>query len=170
MNRSQLIRRIFIGVLAGALAGIVIGDYIAEISIDLNYPKQNYQDSFYSQLYWMVAFPYIIVFAVMGPYIAVAFTGLQIRNAVYGFFCTISIIVLGTIIVAVINGIYIRTFVEYPSGYKIGVITEELIFGLHDSWEIGFPFALIFGPPIGIFAGKRRKPSKEASQKVAATK
>ncbi len=153
MNRKQLIIRIFKGVIAGALVGIVIGDYIAEVSID----ELMQNETFNKQLYWMIFPPYFILFTVLGPYIAVAFTGLQIRNAIYGFLCSIALIVVATISVAIVTGIITEIFTDTSVGYKMGPIAENIIFGLHNAWKIGFPLALIFGPPIGIFVGKAKK-------------
>jgi hypothetical protein len=138
------------GIISGAFVGFLVGAYVVFQSEDRVIRRDDFthpvtleqaQERYSST----VILAFVMVFAVIGPYIAAASFGPWIRHAVFGLMGGVLLVVSGTLFAAGIKNQQPFNRNKVSEGTCIDVALTYLL-----------PAAVVVGPVVGLLVGKFR--------------
>lgn len=146
----------------GAFVGLLIGLYVVVLAEAIVLRRGDYVNALSfeqaQQRYrFAVSLAFVVVFAAMGPFVAMATFGKWLRHAVYGLMCAIMVVIGVTLIVAAITG-------QQPFGAVKGAGRVCIDFARN----YAVPMAAVVGPWIGVLVGETSTAEvPQSSQPVA---
>ena len=149
MCQWQLPRMLLAGLSGGSLVGLLVGAYLASVSVDYVIRRDDYSHPLiYEQAQRRyvatVALLFLAVFALVGPVFAAASYGPWLRHMVYGFLGGIvTVVALALFCAALTNQ---QPFNAYKGSHSTCIDIARIY---------GISVATVIGSVIGILVGRR---------------
>lgn len=150
------------GICVGAVAGLLLGKYICVLTSNYVIQRTDYLHPLYyenaeGRYNSMVILSFVLVFSVVGPFVASASFGRWMRHAVYGLMCCIALVVG----VALMGAAYLN---EQPfhDSYMDGATCIDT------ARLYGIPASFVIGPLVGILIGRYRNRHLETTEHQSA--
>ncbi|QDT97558.1 hypothetical protein [Gimesia aquarii] len=159
----QSVGTILKGVCVGAFSGLLLGFYICVLTSQNVIQRADYThpilyenaDGRYNTA---VILSFVLVFSVVGPFVASASYGRWMRHAIYGLVGCLAIVVAVALIGAAINN-------EQP--FNMLKVAERSF--IDAARVYGIPASFVIGPFAGIMIGRYRNKRREADTHQAVT-
>jgi len=144
------------GIIAGAYIGYVLGKYICVLTSSYVIQSIDYSHSFYyaktqERFSEMIVLSFVIVFTIVGPFVAAASLGRWMRHAFYGLLGCMTLVVEG----ALMRAAYLNENPFFNDSYHNTHMIEST--SIDAARLYGIPASFVIGPLAGILIGLYRK-------------
>lgn len=160
-DRPMLLRQtgvILKGIIGGVIIGLFLGLYVTMLTTQYVIPRSEYSHSLLyanaeGRYFTTVVLSFVIIFSVVGPFVASASFGTWMRDAVYGLVGCIALVVGVALVGAAIQS-------EQP--FHIDKSSGRTCIDAARTY--GIPLSFVIGPLAGIIIGSWWRKQKEASE------